>query len=137
MLHLKKNQTNYIYIWWNINWNTKNQGLLDIGIIYKKVNFVPYQPIRPVYTVPTSAPVQIPPLFHTKKNIGRTYEIWLFRPISGYQTGTFSHTTLNFCPSLPPLYHTGDDEIPIGGEERRQWFMHWKSVWSEEKNRLD
>ena len=76
------------------------------------------------------------PLFRTGKNTGHTNEIRLFRPVNGYRTGTFSHATLNFCLSLPPLYHTGDDEIPIGSEERCRWywFMHWKSVLSEEKN---
>ena len=67
---------------------------------------------------------------------GRTGKIRLFQPVNGYQTNIFSHATLNFCLSLPPLYHTGDDEIPIGSEERCRWywFMHWKSVLSEEKN---
>ena len=55
-----------------------------------------------------------------RSHTGRTGEIRLFRPVNGYRTGTFSHAALNFCLSLPPLYHTGDDEIPIGGEERRR-----------------
>ena len=71
-----------------------------------------------------------------RSHTDRTGEIRLLRPVNGYRTSTFSHATLNFCLSLPPLYHTDDDEIPIGGEEKRQWywFMHWKSVLSEEKN---
>ena len=60
------------------------------------------------------------PLFRTGKNTGRTSEIWLFRLVSGYQIGTFSHAALIFCLSFPHLYHTGDDEILIGGEERRR-----------------
>ena len=51
----------------------------------KEVNFIPYRPVRPEYTVPTSAPVQITPLFRTGKNTGHTSEIRLFQPVNGYQ----------------------------------------------------
>ena len=67
--------------------------MIYIYIYIKEVNYVPYQP---VYTIPASAPVQIPPLFRTGKNTGHTGEIQLFQPISGYRTSTFSHATLNF-----------------------------------------
>ena len=70
--------------------------------------------------IPASKPVHMNPLFRTGKNTGRTSEIWLFRLVNGYQTGTFSHAALIFCLSFPPFYHTGDDEIQIGGEERRR-----------------
>ena len=42
------------------------------GASSKEVNFVPYQLVRPVYTVSTSASIQVHPLFHTGKNTGRT-----------------------------------------------------------------
>ena len=60
------------------------------------------------------------PLFHTRTKYRPYSEIWLFRPVSGYRTDTFSPATLNFYVSLPPIYHTNDDKIPIGGEERHQ-----------------
>ena len=47
-------------------------------------NSIPYQPVRPVFTVPTCKPVQITPLFHTRKYIGRTGEIRLFLLVNGY-----------------------------------------------------
>ena len=55
-----------------------------------------------------------------------------FQPISGYQTSTSFHITLNFCLSLPPPSpsHTDDDEIPIASKERCWWFIHWKLGWS-------
>ena len=60
------------------------------------------------------------PLVSYRKKYNRTSEIWLFRLVNGYQTGTFSHAVLIFYLSFPPLYHTGDDEIPISGEERHR-----------------
>ena len=73
------------------------QGLLKLIFLFlfgptsshiiesKEVNFIPYRSIRPVYTIPTSALVQIPPLFCTGKNTSHTGEIRLFRPVNGYQ----------------------------------------------------
>ena len=75
----------------------------DIGCTdrYRKkkvVNFVPYRPVRPEYTVPASNPVRSTPLFRTEKNtgctghIGRTSLISAnfgqYWPVSGVPTGT-------------------------------------------------
>ena len=53
--------------------------------LIKEVNFIPYRLVRPVYTIPASAPVQITPLFRTGKNTNHTGEIQLFQPVNGYQ----------------------------------------------------
>ena len=48
---------------------------LLFNIIYvrnKEVNFVPYRPVRPKYTVPAGEPVQNTPLFRTDENTGHT-----------------------------------------------------------------
>ena len=49
------------------------------------MNFVPYWPVRLVYTIPASKPVQNTPLFRTRKNTGHTNEIWLYQPVNGYR----------------------------------------------------
>ena len=65
---------------------TENLTILCMRI--KEVNFILYRTVRPVYTIPVSKTIQIPPLFRIGKNADRTDEIWLFRPVNGYWAKT-------------------------------------------------
>ena len=62
----------------------KNVRIL-FGVISRGVNTVPYRPVRLVYTVPASKPVQLTPLFRIGKNTGRTGQ---FRAIPGIPAST-------------------------------------------------
>ena len=96
--------------------------MLTPKVQIKEVNFVP----AGIYHTDQCTGIATPLISYRKKYqpyrpcTGHTGEIWLFWLVSGYRTDTFFHATLYFCLSMPPLYHTGDDEIPICGEERRR-----------------
>ena len=81
----RRKQNTILGIWDIFNsWCGDQDSIARAAI--KEVNFVPYRLIQPVYTVPASKPVQIPPLFHIGKNTSRTNEIRLFRPVNAYRT---------------------------------------------------
>ena len=69
-----------------IMWSLTKLGVQSIQI--KEVNSIPYRSVRLIYTVPTNVPIQVDPLFCTRKNIGHTGEIQLFWPIKMFRTGT-------------------------------------------------
>ena len=58
----------------------------------KVINSIPYRPVRPEYTVPTSNPVHSTPLFRTEKYTDRTglvpANFGQYRPVPGVQAGT-------------------------------------------------
>ena len=62
----------------------KNVRIL-FGVISRGVNTVLYRPVRLVYTVPASKPVQLTPLFRIGKNTDRTGQ---FRAIPGIPAST-------------------------------------------------
>ena len=57
-----------------------------MSVCFKEVNIVLYRPVWLVYTVSASTPVQVHPLFRTRKNTNLTGKIWLFRLVNGYRS---------------------------------------------------
>ena len=50
-------------------------------ITIKGVNFIPYRSVQSEYTVPTSKPVRITPMFRTGKNTGCTGQFRQYQPV--------------------------------------------------------